>query len=205
VRRRRGRFIVLEGADGSGKSTQAARLVARLRKKGLDVVHVRDPGSTRLSEAVRAVLLDPETGGLCVEAETFLYMAARAQLVADVIQPAISAGRIVICERWTLSTLVYQGIAAGMGTGPVRRLGRIASRGTEPDVVLVLDVAVGAGIARIGRERDRMERKGAAFHASVVRGYRRLARSGAGCVLVAHGTPDEVAERVDAEVSRYVR
>ncbi len=179
--------------------------MARLRADGLDVVHVRDPGSTRLSEAVRRVLLDPETGGLCVEAETFLYMSARAQLVADVIQPAIAAGRIVICERWTLSTEVYQGLAAGMGTAPVRRLGRIASRGREPDVVLVLDVAVGAGIARLGREHDRMELKGAPFHATVVRGYRRLARRRARCVLIAHGTPDAVAARVDEEVARYVR
>jgi dTMP kinase len=205
VRRRHGRFIVLEGADGSGKSTQASRLVARLRAKGLNVVHVRDPGSTPLSEAVRRVLLDPATGRLSVEAETFLYMAARAQLVADVIQPAIAAGRIVICERWTLSTEVYQGIAGGMGAAAVRRLGRIASRGTEPHVVLVFDVAVGAGIARLGRERDRIEQKDAAFHANVVRGYRRLAARRAGCVLVAHGSPDEVAARVDEEVARHVR
>lgn len=179
--------------------------MARLRADGRDVLHVRDPGSTPLSEAVRRVLLDPATGRLSVEAETFLYMAARSQLVADVIQPAIAAGRVVVCERWTLSTEVYQGIAGGMGTGSVRRLGRIASRGTEPDLVIVFDVAVGAGIARLGRARDRMEQKDAAFHANVVRGYRRLARRRAGCVLLAHGTPDDVAARVDAEVARHVR
>lgn len=196
---------MLEGADGSGKSTQASRLAARLRAEGRDVLHVRDPGGTPLSEAVRRVLLDPATGRVCAEAETFLYMAARSQLVAEVIGPAIAAGRVVVCERWTLSTEVYQGIAAGLSTGVVRRLGRIASRGTEPDVVLVLDVAVGAGIARLGRERDRMEQKDDAFHEAVVRGYRRIARRREGCVLIAHGTRDDVAARVDAEVARHVR
>lgn len=166
---------------------------------------MRDPGGTPLSEAVRRILLDPASGRVCAETETFLYMAARAQLVADVVAPAIARGAIVVCERWTLSTEVYQGIAAGMGTATVRRLGRVASRGTEPDLVLVFDVAIGAGIARLGRERDRMEQKGDAFHAAVVRGYRRIARRRAGCVLVEHGTRDEVAARVDAEVARLVR
>jgi dTMP kinase len=196
-----GRFIVLEGADGCGKSTQATRLVEWLRATSADVLHVRDPGSTGLSEAVRRILLDPASGRLSVEAETCLYMAARAQLVAEVIRPALDAGRVVVCERWTLSTEVYQGLAGGFGAGNVRRLGRLASRGTEPALTLVFDVAVGAGLARLARERDRMEQKDDAFHANVVRGYRRLAKSRAHCVLVPAGTVDEVAARVRAEVA----
>ncbi len=202
---RRGVFVVLEGADGCGKSTQAARLVQALRSRGRRAEHVRDPGGTRLSEAVRAILLDPKTGRLSVEAETFLYMAARAQLVAERIAPALAAGRVVVCERWTLSTEVYQGIAGGLGADAVRRVGRLASGGAAPDLTLVLDVAVGRGLARLERPKDRMEKKSAAFHARVVRGYRRLARGRADCVLVPAGAQDDVAARVLAEVLPRVR
>jgi dTMP kinase len=196
----RGRFIVLEGADGSGKTTQAARLVEFLRAAGRDVLHVRDPGSTRLSEAVRSILLDPASGRLSVAAETCLYMAARAQLVAEVIEPALAAGRTVVCERWTYSTEVYQGVAGRFGAANVRRVGRLAEGAAAPDLTIVLDVAVGAGIARLARTHDRMESKGPEFHADVVRAYRRLARGRAHCVLVPPGTLDEVADRVRREV-----
>jgi dTMP kinase len=196
----RGRFIVLEGADGCGKSTQAARLAERLAARGRRALHVRDPGGTRLSEAVRRILLDPETGGLSVEAETFLYMAARAQLVAEVVRPALADGVVVICERWTLSTEVYQGLAGGFGAANVRRVARFASGGIEPDLVVVLDVAVGGGLARLARAKDRMESKGDEFHAQVVRGYRRLARGRADCVVVPAASADDVAARVLTEV-----
>ena len=179
--------------------------MAWFRTRGEDPIHVRDPGSTGLSEAVRRVLLDPATGRLCVEAETLLYMAARAQLVAEVIEPARSAGKVVVCERWTLSTEVYQGLAGGFGAGKVRRLARLAARSVEPDLTIVLDVPVGAGLARIARERDRMEQKGDDFHARVVRGYRRLARRREKCVLLAAGSEDEVAARIAAEVHPHAR
>jgi len=200
VTNERGRFIVLEGADGCGKSTQAARLVDRLAAGGRRALHVRDPGSTRLSEGVRRILLDPETGKVSVEAETFLYMAARAQLVAEVIGPAISEGAVVVCERWTLSTEVYQGVAGGFGAANVRRVGRFASAGAEPDLVVVLDVAVGGGLARLSRAKDRMESKGDEFHARVVRGYRRLARGRENFVVVPAASADDVAARVWTEV-----
>lgn len=202
---RRGRFIVLEGADGCGKSTQARRLVAAIRSGGREAIHVRDPGSTPVSEAVRRILLDPMSGKLAVATETCLYMAARAQLVAQVIEPALAAGVFVICERWTLSTEVYQGDAGGFGAASVRKLAHLACGGVAPDLVLVLDVPVGAGLARLGRDRDRMERKGDDFHARVVRSYRRLARRRRGCVLLPHAPLDDVTARIGEEVARRVR
>jgi dTMP kinase len=191
--------VVLEGADGSGKTTQARGLVAELQARGRDVEHVRDPGGTRLSEAVRRLLLRPDHDRLTVEAETLLYMAARAQLVSEVIRPALESGRMVVCERWTLSTEVYQGEAGGLGPEKVRALARVLD-GLEPDLVLVLDVAIGRGLARLKREPDRIESKSGAFHERVVRGYRRLARGRARTRTIPPGGPDEVRERVLREV-----
>jgi len=201
---RRGRFIVLEGADGCGKSTQARRLAGELEAAGHDVIHVRDPGSTRLAEAVRRLLLDPETGVVSVRAETLLYMAARAQLAEEVVVPALGRGAIVVCERWTLSTEVYQGLAGGLGVEPVRRLAQLAEGGAAPDVTLVLDVDLGVGLSRLTGDPDRMEAKGGAFHAEVVRGYRELAAAGPQRHLLPSGTPDEVAASVWREVDALV-
>jgi len=193
---REGRFIVLEGADGCGKSTQAARLAARLRGAGREVLHVRDPGSTHVAEGVRRLLLDPATGHVGVHTETFLYMAARAQLAEEVVRPALERGAIVVCERWTLSTEVYQGVAGGFGVENVRLLATLAEHGTSPDRVLVLDVDVGAGLARLQGVPDRMEAKGGAFHAAVVQGYRELAAQRRDCVVVPAGDVDTMAESV---------
>ncbi len=205
VPERKGLFLVLEGADGCGKTTQAKRLVAALGKgRSKKPLHVRDPGGTRLSEAVRAILLDRAQDRLTVEAETLLYVAARAQLAAEVIAPALAAGRVVVCERWTLSTEVYQGLAGGFGAARVRRLVRLALGDLEPDLSLVLDVAVGGGLARLRRERDRVESKGDDFHALVVKGYRRLAAGRARCAVIPPGDEREVAARVLAEVRPHV-
>jgi dTMP kinase len=191
-----GRFLVLEGADGCGKSTQAARLVTSLREAGREVLHVRDPGSTKVAEGVRRLLLDPSTGHVGVHTETFLYMAARAQLAEEVIAPALGRGAVVVCERWTLSTEVYQGLAGGFGVDNVRLLAALAEHGTRPDRVLVLDVDVGGGLARLDGEPDRMEAKGGDFHAAVVRGYRRLAGERDDCVMLPSGDVEVVAAAV---------
>ncbi len=200
----RGSFIVLEGADGCGKSTQAAGLVARLTESGRDVLHVRDPGSTAVAEAVRRLLLDPATGAVGVRTETLLYMAARAQLADEVVRPALARGTIVISERWTLSTEVYQGLAGGLGVEPVRRLADLAEGGTTPDLTLVLDIDLGVGLSRLSGTPDRMEQKGGAFHADVVRGYRELADGRPHRRLIAPGTLDEVAAAVWDEVTAHV-
>lgn len=200
VPRRLGRFVVLEGADGCGKSTQARRLASHLLSQGREVLHLRDPGSTRLAEAVRAILLDPAVGHVAVEAEVSLYLAARAQLLAEVLAPALRRGADVVCERWTLSTEVYQGVAGGFGAPRVRRAAATLLPKVAPRLTLVLDVGVGQGLRRLQRDLDRMEGKGERFHASVVRAYRRLAARRSRTVLVPSGTPDEVAEAVRTHV-----
>jgi dTMP kinase len=214
-----GRFIVIEGADGSGKSTQALRLIESMRSAGLAVQHVRDPGSTRLAETLRRVLLDHSLGDISPEAETLLYLAARAQLAAEVIGPALKAGTSVVCERWNLSTEVYQGHAGKFGVDRVRSLCRLVASAVEPDVVIVLDVKgvrglVGAKVdPNSARQavlfpeafRDRMESKNARFQNDVVRGFRRLARSRRRHVIIPPGHMDEVARKVLDEVVRVVR
>ena len=191
-----GRFIVLEGADGCGKSTQAERLIASLTAAGGDVVHVREPGSTTVGEGVRALLLDRATGALSARTETLLYLAARAQLVAEVIRPALQAGRTVVSERWTLSTEVYQGLAGELGLEAVQAAAPLAEDGIEPNLVIVLDVGLGEGLARLTGEPDRMEAKGAEFHARVVEGYRLLASEREHYVCISPGPPDVVASLV---------
>ena len=192
----RGPFIVLEGADGCGKSTQAARLALRLGSTGREVLHLRDPGSTPLAEGVRGLLLDAATGQVGVRAETFLYMAARAQLAEEIVIPALARGACVVCERWTLSTEVYQGLAGGLGVAAVRELAGLAEAGAAPDLTLVLDVAGAGALDRLVGAPDRMESKGAAFHARVATGYRELAAGRPGCVVLPPGDVESVAAAV---------
>lgn len=151
---------------------------------------------------MRAILLDPSQGDVSVEAEVGLYLAARAQLIQEVVAPALRRGADVVCERWTLSTEVYQGVAGGFGAQRVRRAARALLPAVRPDRVILLDVAVGAGLKRLGRAPDRMEQKGDAFHASVVRAYRRLARENARHTVIPPGTPDAVHARILIAVGR---
>jgi dTMP kinase len=194
------RFLVLEGADGCGKTTQALRLVGTLEERGTDVLHVRDPGATRLAEAVREIVLDRAHVGMSVVAETYLYLAARAQLAAEVIRPALERGTTIVCERWTLSTEVYQGLAGGIGADVVRRVGALAEEGAVPALVLVLDVRHGDGIGRIDGAPDRIEARDASFHDRVVTGYRELAAGRPDHVLIAAGSQEDVAAAVLEEV-----
>ncbi len=196
--------MVLEGADGCGKSTQAQRLTEALRGRGRTVTHTSDPGGTPLSDAIRRILLDGRPGDVTPRAEALLFMAARAQLAEQVIAPALERGDAVVCERWTLSTEVYQGSAGGVGVRTVRRLAGIAEGAASPDLVIVLDVPVGKGLERVGSERDRIESKSGAFHARVVKTYRRLARARKDHVLVAPSDAEATAARVLEEVLAHV-
>lgn len=176
----RGLFIVLEGSEGSGKSTLHGGLAARMREVGVDPVVVREPGATRAAELARQALLDPEHT-LGPVSELFFYLAARADLVQQVIRPALDAGRVVISDRYTMSTEAYQMVGRGLPAEVVLPATRAATGGLVPDLTLVLDLPPEVGLARqvaSGKRLDRLDRESAEFHRRVIDFY--LAVHGAG-------------------------
>lgn len=198
---RRGLFITIEGGDGAGKSTQAALLADHLERRGCTVRRIHEPGGTELGERIRAVLLDATVSEVDSLAELLLYEAARAQLVSEVIVPALDAGEVVVCDRFADSTLAYQGFGRQLDVALVGRLNDIAAQGAVPDrtVLLMLDAEDGLARATSGAQgADRMEQAGTAFHHRVCDGFRQLASS---CpermrVVDAQGTPEQVHEAV---------
>ncbi|MDD5656933.1 MAG: dTMP kinase [Elusimicrobia bacterium] len=197
----RGRFVVLEGPDKCGKSTQARLLARRLRRRGPRLLHTREPGGTKLAEAVRRVLLRP---GHRVDplAELFLYEAARAQHTREKILPALRRGEWVLCERYSLATLAYQGHARGLPLPMIRVLDRVATGGLRPDLTVVLDIPESEFSRRDRRRRlDRLELESARFRRRVREGYRLLARRLPGCVLLNGRRPPRV---VHAQIVRHV-
>ncbi len=201
-----GRFVVLDGPDGCGKSTQARRLVERLGADGRDVLHTREPGGTRTGEAIRALLLDPSRGEITLRTELLLYMASRAQIVEEVLRPALAAGRLIVCERYLSSSVAYQGVAGGLGADAVAQVGAFATGGLAPDLTVVLDIDARAGLARIARGKDRLEGRSLEFHEAVRRGFLDLARNDPSrySVVDARGAEDEVASRVWTAVAPVV-
>jgi dTMP kinase len=170
----RGRFIVLEGGEGTGKSTQAARLA-----DALGAVLTREPGGTSTGERLRAILLDPTLPPLAARTETLLLLAARAQHLDEVIEPALAAGRDVVCDRFSGSTLAYQGFGRGLDIDDLDRMSRWASAGVVPDRVVLLTVPAAVAAERIGRRggQDRMEGEGPAFFDRVAAGFTVLAQA----------------------------
>ncbi len=203
---RPGLFLALDGPDGGGKSTQVAGLVEWLRDQGLPVVACRDPGGTALGERLRAILLDRDEVDPGLRAEMLLYMASRAQLVDQVIRPALEAGSIVISDRYLLANVVYQGHAGGLPPDEVWRVGRVATGGLMPDLLFLLDVPPEVADARIGAPRDRMEERGAEFRRKVRSGFlRALKNYPAPFLLVdASGSPERVAAKLQREVARVL-
>lgn len=172
-----GIFISMEGPDGSGKSTQIELLRGYFEKKGYEIIITREPGGTKISEAVRNVILDRQYTEMDHMTEALLYASARAQLVAEVIIPALEEGKVVISDRFVDSSVVYQGIARGLGIEEVYKLNEYATRGILPQVTIHLDLPARVGISRKREqaELDRMELEAAEFHERVAEGYRTLA------------------------------
>ncbi len=186
----RGLFITFEGIDGCGKTTQAELLCRRLEDAGCDVVFVRDPGGTRISERIRELLLDRQLREMAPVTELLLYEAARAQLVAEQIQPALDAGKIVVSDRFFDSTTAYQGHGRGIDLALISKANELGSLGLKPDLTFLIDVPVEEGARRLhklGSERDRLESEDRQFQERVREGYLKLARSEAARVVVVDG------------------
>jgi len=212
----RGRFITFEGPEGSGKSTQLRMLGERLRTSGHDVLETQEPGGTPIGIQIRHVLLDAKNRELCPTAELLLMFASRAQNVDQLILPALSAGRTVLSDRFTDSTLVYQGVGRGLGADVVYELDRIACRGLIPDLTLLIDIDSETGLARARRRNartedsdtgvseTRIEEQDVGFHRRVREAYRQLAADESRRVRLIDGNQkmEVVAEQVWLEVSR---
>lgn len=164
-------FFSFDGVDGSGKSTQAKLFVEWLRGEGYAVTVCRDPGSTPLGEAIRSILLDRSDTPIGPTSEMLLYMAARAQMVDEIIEPALAAGQVVVSDRYLLANVVYQGHAGGVHVDQVWQVGKIATRGRMPDLTFLLDLPDEQAQARLGAERDRMESRGADYRRRLRAGY----------------------------------
>lgn len=198
--RRVGYFVVFEGGEGAGKSTQMLAFVDWLKARGDEVVMTREPGGTRVGERIREILLDPELDGLDPRSEALLYAADRAQHVAEVIKPALQAGKVVVSDRFVDSSLAYQGVARGLGVDEIYEISKWAIDNVLPDLVMFLEVDPAEGLRRKGDDTDRIEREGGDFHARVAAAYAELSGRFPErfVILDAAGSAAEVHERVVA-------
>lgn len=197
-----GRFVVLEGGDGSGKSTQRDLLVTWLRESGIEAVATFEPGGSELGVSLRKLLLDG--GAIAPRAEALLMAADRAQHIADVIEPALARGAWVVSDRHVPSSLVYQGVVRDLGVDDVGVLSVFAADGLVPDLVVVLDVDDATAEQRRSSDADRMEREGDAFHEQVRSAYRALAEANGWTVIAGAGPPEAVAARIRAVIEPLV-
>lgn len=210
VKQVRGVFITVEGVDGSGKSTQMELLQSYLTERGYPVVRTLEPGGTRIGEQIRAILLNYRNTEMADLTELLLYAAARAQHVREIILPSLAAGKIIICDRFTDSTVAYQGYGCGINADLISRLNGIAAQGVRPDLTLLFDMDPGEGLARVRRRAgtgDRIERRQLFFHTKVREGYLALAVAEPGRVkLIRADQPVETVRRtVIAHVDALLR
>jgi dTMP kinase len=198
----KGIFVTFEGIEGCGKSTQAKRVREMLIESGLDVVFTREPGGSCIGEQIRNILLDPANEEMVPLTELLLYEASRHQHMAEVISPALEAGKVVICDRFFDASTAYQGHARGLSIEDVERLNLIASGGKRPDLTIILDLPAEIGLKRIGKNPDRIEGEGVEFHERVRAGYLKIAAKEPDRVKVVDGsgTIEETFNKVWAPV-----
>jgi dTMP kinase len=207
-----GKMISFEGSEGSGKSTQIARLASRLQKLGHDVVSVREPGGTEIGEQIRNIIVHNSKGDeMCAETELLLFTAARAQLVREVIAPALARGALVLSDRFLDSSTVYQGIGRNLAADPVQQINRFAVGNVMPDLTLVIDVPMEVSLERI-RQRasdipDRMERENIGFYKKIREGYLLLAKGMPERLAVIDGakTEEVIEKKIWAEVQKLLK
>jgi dTMP kinase len=207
-----GKLISFEGSEGSGKSTQIARLAAHLQKSGRDVVSTREPGGTEIGEQIRNIIVHNSKGDeMCAETELLLFTAARAQLVREVIAPSLASGKIVLSDRFLDSSTVYQGIARNLAADPVNQINRFAVGNVMPDLTIVIDVPTEVSLARLKQRAsdlpDRMERENVDFYKKVREGYLVLAKGMPERFIVVDGTKNEdvIEKKIWAEVKARLK
>lgn len=200
----KGKFIVFDGPDGSGKSTQFRRVVNLAHSHGVKTCEVREPGGTPIGEQIRNVLLDPANEDMDTKCEMLLYMASRAQLIAQRIAPAMAEGQLVIADRFISSTLAYQGTAGGISVADILRVGQIALGQHWPDLVVVFDVDEQTAQTRLNPLLDRMEQKGKEYHRRVRKGYLDQAQADPNRYLVIDARPgaDEVTDHLLTQLAK---
>jgi len=200
----RSKFIVLDGPDGCGKSTQVRLLTEWLQKQGVPTSSFRDPGDTHIGEKIRQILLSPEHIAMSTRAEMLLYMAARAQLWQEKLVPALRNKECVILDRWVSSTCAYQGNAGGFGMRKVIKLATDSLARPWPDLTIILDVDVKTGFKRLPGKPDRIEAKGREYHKKVREGFLELARQRANFVVVdASSNIEAVHKKIIEEVKGF--
>jgi dTMP kinase len=208
----KGKLISFEGSEGSGKSTQIARVAAHFQKAGRDVVTTREPGGTEIGEQIRNIIVHNSKGDeMCAETELLLFTAARAQLVREVIVPALTRGAVVLTDRYLDSSTVYQGIGRNLAADPVNQINRFAVGTVMPDLTVVIDVPTEVSLARLKQRAsdlpDRMERENLDFYTKVREGYLVLAKGMPERFIVIDGTKSEaiIEKKIWAELSARLK
>jgi len=205
---KKGVFITFEGPEGCGKSVHSRLLVEYLKSKGYQCVFTREPGGTGVGEKIRSLLLDRSTGAVSAVTELFLFEASRAQLVSDVILPALKKNIIVISDRFSDATLAYQGYGGGLPLDTIRRIDSIATAGLKPDLTILLDINIRLGLKRAtSKNIDRMESKTLRYHQRVRKGYLTLAKAHASRfrVIRVRGGIDPIQKSLRAVVEQFLR
>ena len=197
---KKGYFITFEGVDGCGKTTQMKLLAEYLQNKGYEVVITREPGSKGLGEKIREILLHYD-GDVSSDAESFLFLADRAQNIDEIVNPAVDKGKIVLCDRHTDSTIAYQGYGRGVDIKKLTLLNDIAVSGRKPDMTFVFDIDIDTSMNRVGQEKDRMESSGADFFNKVRRGYLEIGKQEPERVKILDATKS--IEEIFKDVSKF--
>ena len=201
------KFITFEGSEGSGKSTQIRKISQLLKKHHIPFIFLREPGGTFISEKIRNILLDVKNKKMVPNCEMLLYMAARAQLVGEKIVPALREGKVVLCDRFLDSTIVYQGYGCGLSIPLIKLVGQFATQNIKPDLTLVFDIDTRHGLGRIKRKKDRIEKRALAYHHRVRKGYLTLAKKEPRRIKIikVNGTIEEVHAVVWRHIGRLLR
>ena len=202
----KGKFITFEGSEGCGKSTQSRMLYDYLKSQGKKVIYLREPGATKVSEKIRDILLDARNDAMLNECEMLLYMAARSQIVGEIIKPRLEKGFIVICDRFLDSTIAYQGYGLGMDVGFIKRVGKFATLNLKPNLTIFLDLPVSSGLVHRDGNKDRIEKRSLAYHLRVRKGYLSLAHQEAKRIKIVkvEKSKELTQSKVRELVSKYV-